>query len=279
MIAKWYYFPFEGHPQYKQDVIGHGMIKEGVFQKRLKSSVPKDIQFTVTVGQRRSIQRLKLSNFHCPNPFSIIIWISSNGSCSKRVTQCHESFISLWLLWSHLPELCPTAESRSVTTAHRSNAKGQNCCTLALNDVQEEEERLSPLHPIHVMPLRPPCTPRWPVCRTWSHFSPLQLVKASHRADTLCPRTLHRRSVTGRHAGPLQMSQGLGSSNGTQPSLLPACLRDIYAPRQVWVEGPWQKKSVVSPVFDVGQGYREGICPEIAKVCNNGLLHYCEALC
>lgn len=50
MTAKWYYFPSEGHPQYKQDVIGHSMVKEDVFQKRLKSNVPKDIKFTVIDG-------------------------------------------------------------------------------------------------------------------------------------------------------------------------------------------------------------------------------------
>lgn len=50
MIAKWYYFPSEGHPQDKQDVIRHSMAKEAVFQKRLKSSVAKDIKFAAIFG-------------------------------------------------------------------------------------------------------------------------------------------------------------------------------------------------------------------------------------
>lgn len=52
------------------------MVKEDVFQKRLKPNVPKGIKFTVTVGQKRTNQSLKTSNSFCLNPFVIVIWVS-----------------------------------------------------------------------------------------------------------------------------------------------------------------------------------------------------------
>lgn len=52
------------------------MVKEDVFQKRLKLNVPKGIKFTVTVGQKRTNQSLKPSNSFCLNPFVIVIWVS-----------------------------------------------------------------------------------------------------------------------------------------------------------------------------------------------------------
>lgn len=70
--------------------------------------------------------------------------------------------------------------SRSVLTAHRSNTEGQDCHTYVLNDTQEGEGRPCPFHPTHVTPVSPHCTPRWPVCHTSSHFSPLQPVEMSH---------------------------------------------------------------------------------------------------
>lgn len=48
------------------------MVKENVFQKRLKYNIPNGIKFTVMVGQKRTNHRLKLTNSFSLNPFVIL---------------------------------------------------------------------------------------------------------------------------------------------------------------------------------------------------------------